>query len=582
MHVTLNLFRIKLRDLIVLLILVPASLAEAEFVDRRGKVLEWGWHTPSPQYVYANIAAMQHLPFDGFALDIRRNAPLENSTKDFLSWRAWRQVERPENYSQSIDALRMTSLGRFTDCFLRLNLSSDDGDWYDDPTAIMTNAALLARVARTCGAKGILLDVEQYGASWLRYLSLPQHAKHSFAEYQQQVRHRGRELMHAFQSEYPDVDILLTFGYMFATRTNKDLAKSAYGLLPSLIDGLLDAAKENNVIIDGWEQSYAYRAGTDFERAYQLMHTQAAEWAADPHKFAQHYRASFGIWLDEGQKWDPEDFGHNYFTPRAFHHVVQESLKRCDGYVWIYSEKPNWWNGGIPQPYVDAIKLAHKDGRLERFSGKKDLETWTESIPDSGTTFLQNESLCINTKEADTSIAEASYTTRRLTVGAGETVSVEVTNCAPGDSASIDRPPIFGLALTNSAGDHVLSVRWSDTENAINAGVLNATGKFSYETISAADHPQNAALIYEIERSNRHTATFRVYHSNGGQLVGKPLTLSDKDIPQDLKISLFSQAAEVRFDTVWVTSETNGAARDALPDVLLKVASPPDSNADPS
>ena len=59
--------------------------------------------------------------------------------------------------------------------------------------------------------------------------------------------------------------------------------------------------------------------------------------------------------------WHPEDFSKNYFTPQQLRTSLNLALESTDKYVWIYSQRINWWDGTAPKEFVDALRLC-KEG----------------------------------------------------------------------------------------------------------------------------------------------------------------------------------------------------------------------------
>ena len=129
---------------------------------------------------------------------------------------------------------------------------------------------------------------------------------------------------------------------------------------------MLDAARGKSRIIDGYESSYGYKDTTRFATAYETMSKGVLPIVADPGKYRQHFQFGFGVWMDNNshrQKWDPQDFSRNVYTPDAFEKTVKEALDRTDEYVWIYTEEPKWWTAQghsdkLPDAYVEALKKA--------------------------------------------------------------------------------------------------------------------------------------------------------------------------------------------------------------------------------
>jgi hypothetical protein len=204
--------------------------------------------------------------------------------------------------------------------------------------------------------------------------------KKSFAEYAQQTRKRGKELMEAFQSEYPNITIFLTFGYCLPwiqMDDYKKLEEVHYGLLAPLLDGMVDAANGESVIVDGCELAYAYKNTSRFAKAYKMMTEDVLKIVENPQKYKSVFSFGFGVWMDDDWRrsgWNTENFENNFYTPEAFEATVRTAIKTADEYVhfvhrrlrltvWIYTETPRWWTASrqpekLPQEYVQAVLRA--------------------------------------------------------------------------------------------------------------------------------------------------------------------------------------------------------------------------------
>ena len=54
-----------------------------------------------------------------------------------------------------------------------------------------------------------------------------------------------------------------------------------------------------------------------------------------------------------------DEFSANWFSPREFGTAIRHALDHADAYVWIYSERINWWTGeNVPPPYLEALRDA--------------------------------------------------------------------------------------------------------------------------------------------------------------------------------------------------------------------------------
>src|SRR5205823_4966219 len=73
---------------------------------------------------------------------------------------------------------------------------------------------------------------------------------------------------------------------------------------------------------------------------------------------------AFGVWLDYGsprQGWDPLHPEKNFYQPEKTRSILEGALRTTDKYVWLYSEKANWWTGaGLSPAYIDAVKGARQ------------------------------------------------------------------------------------------------------------------------------------------------------------------------------------------------------------------------------
>jgi hypothetical protein len=336
------------------------------------KLLEFGWDEPNTAFMRTHIAEMEQTPFDGTVFTIE-GRDKDGKTLNFLA-EAWgKRKFMSAELKPALDDLKATPFKTFTHNFLRFDVTPGDVDWFDDFSAINSNARLAAYIAKEGHAAGILFDVEMYASPLWDY-SKAKHAKEkTFDEYQEKVRSRGREFMTALQGGYPDLKIFLTFGLtlpeMQIEANPKGLAAVDYGLLPAFFNGMLDAATGNTQIIDGFEPSYAYKEQAQFDESKKIRE-RTKRLVANPEQYQKHYAYGYGIWMDQDWRkygWDTKDFTKNFFTPAAFEKTVGMALKESDEYVWIYTEKPFWWSPTgpkeLPKEYVDALKRAKEEGK---------------------------------------------------------------------------------------------------------------------------------------------------------------------------------------------------------------------------
>jgi len=356
--------------LLILLLLGATGGGTAWAQDSGKKLIELGWDIPDTAYIRQNIAQMEQSPFDGtvfFAFNTRPDGKKSN-----LSRLAWGRTPIPADAVQGpIQDLQATKFQKFSDNFLRVDMMPGDIDWFDDYSSVVQNMKLMAKIAHDGGAKGIFLDTEQYGGRGAGYLFTydrqRNRATKSLDEYNAQARKRGRDVMIAMQEAFPGLTVFVTFGRSHAIATKGNMKPSSgiqYDLLPGFFDGLVDGASDSASIVDGFELSYRYRSPAQFEKAYQIIKQDAAAESAYPDKYRKYVSAGFGIWLDaDWQKrgWDGQTTTANYYQPDELQNLVQKALEMSDKYVWIYSQKPNWWKKqNVPHSYVEALSTAKK------------------------------------------------------------------------------------------------------------------------------------------------------------------------------------------------------------------------------
>jgi len=343
-------------------------VSAAEVSDK--KLIEFGWDEPDTGFMRQHIAEMERSPFDGCVFHININTTNRETAR--FTWSAWgRRAFTLDELQPAINDLKGTAFHRFTANFLRFNVTPGV-DWFEDFSAIAANARLAGLVAKAGNCPGILFDVEAYDAPLFDFRKQRDAATKSWEDYQAQVRQRGREVMAAFQQGFPGLTVFLTFGYTLPWEEmqdgNKPLRECKYGLLPALLDGMLEAAEGSTRLLDGCENAYSYKDPRQFERAYRKMKYELLPIVANTNLYARNMSFGFGLWMDfNSQKhaWDTADLSKNYFSPRDFETSVRKALQVSDGYVWIYTQSPQWWSKtGHPEKLPEAYDQALRKARL--------------------------------------------------------------------------------------------------------------------------------------------------------------------------------------------------------------------------
>ena len=362
--------------------------ARAESADQ--KLIEFGWDEPDPAFMRAHLGEMERTPFDGCVFHV--DATNASGGTSRFTWEGWGTRAFTEAELQhAVDDLRALKPGRLKHNFLRFNTTPGRIDWFDNHAAVIANARLAAEVARAGPCDGVLFDIEQYEGQLFDYRKQRDAGTKSWEQYAEQARKRGREVMEAFQAGYPNLTVLLTYGYSLPWHESqagrKPLADCSYGLLAPFIDGLVEGAAAGVKIVDGYELSYGYKEPRQFAEAAETMRRGLLPIVKDREKYARLLSIGFGIWMDRNWRevgWNTEDFAKNHFTPATFETSVRAALMNADEYVWIYTETPRWWSPEgkpvkLPAAYDAALRAAREPEKPTSLEIKKPATSGAEA-----------------------------------------------------------------------------------------------------------------------------------------------------------------------------------------------------------
>ncbi len=353
----------------VLLLLSGTCLAASRLPARK-KLIQYGTGAPTPAYVAENISEMEKRPFDGL---IMRLAGKGKGNNIFQGGR-W----DVSDYAADMEALQKIKWGKFTDNFIIMNTASAM-DWFSDQDwdNVVNNIEIIAKAAQA-GRCALAFDPEPYGKNPWKY-SEQIHAKNkSFAEYQAKVRQRGAQFIEAIQKHLPETVLLTLFTYSIfpnitdqptpAKREQMIGQQEVYGLYPAFLAGILDAMGPGITVTDGNEPSYYYPDTHSFYVAYHLMRQTALGLVPpeDTAKFLLQTQASQALYFDYvfgTVQW--KNILSQFMTKEErlkwWEHNIYWALKTSDEYVWLWSEKMNWWkNEGLPPGMEQALISARE------------------------------------------------------------------------------------------------------------------------------------------------------------------------------------------------------------------------------
>ncbi len=301
---------------------------------------------------------------------------------------AFQKKYEPDALDSFIEKASAKDHGRHTDNFYLVysypGKTGEDYDWYDDLDWVAENWRIAARAAKKSGFVGICFDSEYYeGLPLFGYVRQTHAKSKSYEEYRKQVFKQGAKVMRAVNTEFPDIKIMLLFGYSgsyYGVPQHPVSREQIYTLVSAFVDGMLSECGPEAEIYDMHEQSFSNRVPGSYARQRAMMTELMPEKSFVPDKYRSNHRAGFSFWADcwenasQGRPFSVDDFETNYYTPEEFAYSIHHALAYSDGYVWMWPGVMNWWKGTaktldengeevmrpLPQEYLDALKIAHQ------------------------------------------------------------------------------------------------------------------------------------------------------------------------------------------------------------------------------
>jgi hypothetical protein len=346
----------------------PPTAVISASESRAKKLLYFGWGSPTSYYVRDHWQQMEEMPFDGVGIvvpvDRRAWEQGKRHTGNQLGWQIMgKRAFHVEDFRDAIEDLKAAKWRKFTDNLLPVYLSAAQSttglNWFDDSRwrTVANNFRMLARIAAESGHKGLMLDPEHYSYALFNYRDQLRQLDKPFEAYTQKARERGREVMTAIAAAMPKAVLLSLYGYTYPLahlKRGKSLPETPYSLLPAFYDGFLEAMPAEAILVDGYEQAYAFKGHGQFTAGYRHIQ-EAASLSAVPELYGKKVKAGFGLWVDYRKQ-------PNYFTAGEFQRAVTSALKVSDGYVWIWSETVGFFPpSGIAPSHIKALADARAD-----------------------------------------------------------------------------------------------------------------------------------------------------------------------------------------------------------------------------
>lgn len=302
-------------------------------------------------FVKDNISMMEarHPQLGGVATGI--NGPFDKNLLMLRGDKLWTEDDVQLNLVSQI------KWGRYTDNFVILYFGDSlDFDFFNDRkwSIIISNAAMVSKMVKAGRFKGVFFDNEnyfepshawQYDSSW--------YPGHTFEAVKAKCRERGNAFMKALQSRVPEPLTILDFFWFGDFWNEYDKNTSREILWLPFMDGVLDAARPQDILIDGNEGAYWYQETSMFTDIYnEFRVNRFPKYGAKDlqEKFKTQVQIGHGIYpnlyYDKFERWPFKQSAEEQDT--WWRHQLYNSLLTADKYVWIWSEKWDWWgNGGM-------------------------------------------------------------------------------------------------------------------------------------------------------------------------------------------------------------------------------------------
>ena len=323
-------------------------------------LIKHGWDVPDVDFVQANAASIDALPFDGITMVL----------PDDLSSRV--QSQTPVSLQElraALAPLADTTLRQVRHNFVMV-YSAPAGDLFDDWTVPAQNFANLARAAREAGLEGLFYDVEEYFGDALRYPASC--VDRDVVTCQAQAQQRGEQVMDGIRSGWPQATVLTTFGpWLSEPRTAENLSGVPYDDVsfanqlvgPFVVGMVASATGTRATVVDGGE-IYTPREKDQFAtvKAWQEQGMPALS-PLVPERlqptWADTVSAAFGVY---DQPWVGVDMDVDVWGT-----TLANALATTDEYVWAYTERYDWTGTGwpeepVPDEWLDATRAAQRTG----------------------------------------------------------------------------------------------------------------------------------------------------------------------------------------------------------------------------
>jgi hypothetical protein len=321
-------------------------------------LIKHGWDVPSPAFVAAHLASMERQPFDGVVVAVPASTEVLHQT-------ALREAE----LARALAPMARLHPRTLSHNFL-IFYTTPAGGYFRDWSVPLANVRALARAARDAGLEGLFFDDEDYFGDTFGYPgACPGHALDECAA---QARRRGAEVMRAVVDAWPTARVIVSQGAwisdpasytQFAGRFAAVDVTHTNELKAPFVLGMVDAAAGTRArLVDGGE-IYTLRTRAQFQAAYDWLATGLPRHGTVvPESMADTYVSTLGVGFGV---YDADFLGVPMEASDVTSTLVN-ALCTTDAYVWLYTERFDWWGTGwptrrAPAAWSSAVRAARAD-----------------------------------------------------------------------------------------------------------------------------------------------------------------------------------------------------------------------------
>ena len=316
------------------------STADKKLIQT-SQTLQWS-------FVKDNISSMEarHPYLDGVAASMNGSF-----SRDYLMLRGDKNWTEDDVQLSTVSQIKW---GKYTDNFVILYFGDSlDFDFFNDTkwSTINYNAGMVSKMVKAGRFKGVFVDDENYFKNSRGWKYDPAwYPGYTYEQVKTKCRERGKEFMQALQSNVSDPLVILDFIWFGDHWNYYDNNNGRQILWLAFKDGMLEATRTGDILVEGNEMAYYYQATKMFTDIYNefRLHKFTKYGAPDlQDKYKTHVQIGHGIYpsLCYGMfRWPYTytDEEHDLW----WQHQLYNSLLTSDKYVWIWSESWDWWGDG--------------------------------------------------------------------------------------------------------------------------------------------------------------------------------------------------------------------------------------------